>query len=233
MTTERPGFPWVLTVLTALGLIILVALGTWQVNRLGWKQDLIARAEAAAARPPVPAATLAGPGEDPEFRRVSLTCPGLAAAPFVELRTIEEGQAGVRLVSACRDSGRTWLVDRGFVADEVVDRPAVSDVATPVQIEGVLRRPSASGAFTPEPAGRTFYGRDPEAMAAVLGAPGPVVPLTVYLTASSSPDGPAVRPSAPPPAFSNNHLGYAATWYGLALVLAGMWIAFVMRRRRR
>jgi surfeit locus 1 family protein len=65
-----------------------------------------------------------------------------------------------------------------------------------------------------------------------LGVSGPVVPLTVYLTASSSPDGPTVRPSAPPPAFSNNHLGYAATWYGLALALAGMWFAFVMRRRR-
>lgn len=232
MTTERPGFPWALTVLTALGLAVLVALGTWQVNRLAWKHDLIARAEAAAIEPPVPAAILADAGESAEFRRVILTCPGLASAPFVELRTIEQGQAGVRLVSACRDSGRTWLVDRGFVADEVVGRPAVSQVATPVRIEGVLRRPSASGAFTPKPEGRTFYGRDPEAMAAVLGAPGPVAPLTVYLTASSSPDGPAVLPSAPPPAFSNNHLGYAATWYGLALVLAGMWIAFVLRRRR-
>ncbi len=232
MTTERPGFPWALTVLTALGLAVLVALGTWQVNRLAWKQDLIARAEAAAIQPPVQAAILADAGESAEFRRVILTCPGLASAPFVELRTIEQGQAGVRLVSACRDSGRTWLVDRGFVADEVVGRPAVSQVATPVRIEGVLRRPSASGAFTPKPEGRTFYGRDPVAMAAVLGAPGPVAPLTVYLTASSSPDGPMVRPSAPPPAFSNNHLGYAATWYGLALVLAGMWIAFVLRRRR-
>lgn len=232
MTTERPGFPWVLTGLTALGLAVLVALGTWQVNRLAWKQDLIARAEAAAARPPVPAAALVDAGEAAEFRRVILDCPGLASAPFVELRTIEEGQAGVRLVSACRDAGRTWLVDRGFVADEVADRPAVSERAAPVRIDGVLRRTSALGAFTPEPEGRTFYGRDPEAMAAVLGAPGPVVPLTVYLTAASSPDGPGVRPSAPPPAFSNNHLGYAATWYGLALVLAGMWLAFVLRRRR-
>ena len=45
-------FPWILTVLTVLGLILLIGLGVWQVERLKWKEGLIAAADAAAAKPP-------------------------------------------------------------------------------------------------------------------------------------------------------------------------------------
>lgn len=111
-------FPWMLTVLTTAAIALLIGLGVWQVQRLRWKEGLIAKAEAASTRPPEPLdAVLAG--GDVEFRKALMVCPGLATAPYVELQSIHDGQPGVRLISACRPAGRqdVLLVDRGFVAD--------------------------------------------------------------------------------------------------------------------
>lgn len=224
-------FPWVLTVLTVAALALLIALGTWQVRRLTWKEGLIAAADAAAAAPPAPLAeVLAGPA--PEFRRVIADCPGLASAPYVELQSIDEGRAGSRLVSLCvfDPSRPPILVDRGFVADTVSARPPVGQAETPTRIEGVLRAPGRPGPLTPAPAGGRFFARDAQAMAEALGRDGPVQTLTLFATVSSNPDWAALEPSAPPAAFSNNHLGYAMTWFGLAIVLLGFYIALLRRR---
>ncbi|WP_392354325.1 SURF1 family cytochrome oxidase biogenesis protein [Brevundimonas sp. LF-1] len=101
----RPRFPYVLTVVTVLALALLLTLGVWQAQRLQWKLDLIARSEAAARQAPVPLADALAL-EDPEFRQAIVTCRGLNTAPFVELQTIEDGDAGVRLISACPIQGR-------------------------------------------------------------------------------------------------------------------------------
>ncbi|MCP6048598.1 hypothetical protein NL342_28535, partial [Klebsiella pneumoniae] len=70
---------------------------------------------------------------DLEFRKALIVCPGLASAPFVELQSIHDGEAGVRLISACRPAGHdfTVLMDRGFVGDGVTARPTGRDQPHP------------------------------------------------------------------------------------------------------
>ena len=116
MTTETAKrFPWGLTVVCALAFALLCSLGVWQVQRMQWKEGLIAEAEAAATQPPVPVMQVYRPWN--EFRSVIIDCPGLATAPFVEMHTIENGEVGVRLISACALPSKPFvaLVDRGFV----------------------------------------------------------------------------------------------------------------------
>lgn len=229
--TAKDRFPWGLTIASALVFVLLVTLGVWQVQRLQWKQGLIARAEAVATAPPAsPAAVLEA--VEPEFGKVALVCPGLATAPFVELQTIHEGQPGVRLISACRHPGydRTLLIDRGFVADTISARPPVSASATPVRLVAQVRTTPAPGPMALAAEGRRFFARDNAAMARVLGVEGPVAPQTLFALTSSNPEWLALKPSAPPAAFSNNHLGYAITWFGLALALAGFYIALLRRK---
>ena len=224
-------FPWVLTLVVVPAVTLLVGLGVWQMQRLGWKTDLIAEAEAAASRPVGDAATALRAGE---FARLSLDCPGLSTAPFVELRSIQDGQSGARLISACRpdDGAHAFLVDRGFIADDVTARPPVAPSDLPTRIEGQLRDPGAPNALTPPASDRLFYARDTAAMAGALGV-ADVQPLTVFATTSTNPDFPALSPSAPPAAFSNNHLGYAITWFGLAIVLVGFYVALVRRQLKK
>lgn len=238
MTTDRGrGFPVGLTIATAIALAILLALGTWQLQRLRWKEDLLAKIAALQAAPAKPAGPVlhgVDQGADADFTRVKVICPGLAKAPFVELYSVREGDAGSRLISACRlDGERSILVDRGFVLDTVSARPPVdaADV-TPIEIVGVLRKPEAGNSFTPPNTPQRWYTRDVAAMAAALKAPRPA-PLFLMAETATNPEWKALVPAPIPAVISNRHLEYALTWYGLAAALLGVYAAMLFKRRKK
>jgi surfeit locus 1 family protein len=238
MVIEPRRFPVGLTVAVAIAFAILVGLGTWQVQRLRWKEGLLARVaalQAAPARPAEGVLIAVAAGINADFTRVSLTCPGLAKAPFVELYFLHEGQAGVRLISACRIEGNprygSILVDRGFVADTVSARPPVDPAdTTPAEVTGVLRMPEHGNLFSPPNTARAWYTRDAAGMAAALQAPRPA-PLFLMAESRTNPEWDALRPIAVPVDIPNNHFSYALTWYGLAAALLGVYAAMLFRRR--
>jgi len=235
------GFPIGMTVATVIALAILIALGTWQLQRLKWKEGLLAHIAAlqhAPARPIEPALDALAAGGDVDFTRVRVTCPGLAGAPFVELYGLKDGQAGSRLISACQVASRkyrTVLVDRGFVADTVSARPAI-DAAdqAPLEVTGVLRVPDRATFITPanQPQTNRWFSRDAAAMAKALGAPAPAAPVFLFAESATSPGFPALQPAPLPAQISNRHLEYALTWFGLAGALAGVYLAVLFRRRK-
>jgi surfeit locus 1 family protein len=232
-------FPLGLTIATLLALALLIGLGVWQLQRLQWKEGLlahIAALQSAPARPLEPQLDALAEGRNLDFTRVRLTCPGLAAAPFLELYGIKDGEAGWRLVSACAVSSRRYrsiLVDRGFVVDTVKARPPVDTAATaPVELTGVLRTPDRPSLMTPKNRtdGERWYSRDVPAMAKVLGAPDPA-PIFLFAETASNPDFAALQPAPLPTEIPNRHLEYALTWFGLAAALAGVYAAVLLRRR--
>jgi surfeit locus 1 family protein len=227
-------FPWILTLVTAPCLALLIGLGVWQVQRLHWKEGLIDQADAAAKSEPAPiAGVLTAP--NPEFRKALIVCPGLPTAPYLELQSIVEGEAGVRLVSVCRppDQTKPFLIDRGFLPDTVTARPRVIESTLPLSLLVELRRtPKAGGGMTPPPTATHFYARDSVAMARALGV-ADASEFTLFALSSSNPELPGLVASAPPPAFANNHLGYALTWFGLAVALIGFYVAMVRRQMVR
>ena len=226
-------FPWLLTVLVLPMLALLIGLGSWQAQRMVWKEGLISAAEAAASHPPVPLAeALAVP--NPEFLRAAVVCPGLATAPFVELQSILDGQTGSRLISICTPPGATqsFLIDRGFIADTATTRPGVINSALPLSILVEIRRTPPPGMMTPPPSQGRFYARDSGAMARALGSTLPSE-FTLFALASTNPELVDLKASSPPAVFSNNHLGYAITWFGLAIVLIGFYVALIGRRLKK
>ena len=128
------GFPVGLTVATLIGLAILIGLGVWQLQRLKWKEGLlahIAALQSAPARPIEPVLDALSQGRDVDFTRVTVVCPGLASAPYLEMYDLRDGQTGKRLISVCpietaAHGFRSILVDRGFVADTVTGPPGRS-----------------------------------------------------------------------------------------------------------
>lgn len=238
----RPGL-WP-TAITVPALIILVALGTWQVQRLSWKTDLIDRIEAQVTADPVPL-----PGEidnpaDWDFRRVTVTGRYDDAAGQLNLlgRTSDTGRAGQHLVALLTvtdgpAAGRTLLVDRGWIPAAFEDADARAEAAVPegpVTLTGVLRQPRPPGWMQPEndPADNAWFTHDPVAMAAALGAdPATVMPMVLERGADRQapvdalPRGGRTRIDLP-----NNHLQYAVTWYSLAAVLAAVYAISQFRR---
>lgn len=234
-------FPVGLTVATAVALVILLFLGSWQVQRLAWKRDLLARIEALRTAPAQdigPVLARLKRGEDVEFTRVRLPdCPGLATAPYLQLHGVREGQAGSRLISACPLQGAAYgsvLVDRGFVADTISARPPVDPAATaPVEVVGVMRKPDPASFVSPENdvAGNRWFVRDAPAMADALKVSDPA-PLFLMAETSSNPEWKALNPAPLPADIPNRHLEYAITWFGLAAALVGVYAAMLLRRRK-
>lgn len=239
MATRRFSIPLAIT--TAAALAVLVGLGTWQLGRLAWKQDLLGRIAALADSPAQPLNVVLhriADGQEVEFTRVQVDCAGYVEQP-VYLYALHEGAPGWRPITACRlTSGRnaSILVDLGFQPGEAAAPPTRTPVTLPpgAPLIGILRKPTAAAwweGLAPRPPstdGRQWFRRDVVGMAKALAAPNPA-PVMLML---ESPQAAGLTSAPLPSGLSNRHLEYALTWYGLALTLAAVYIALLLRDRK-
>lgn len=242
-TAARPlPIRWALHGFTLGVFVLLCGLGTWQLQRLQWKTQLLERVAMAQSAPPEPLTAVLNrlaDHVDIDYVRVQFTCPTLETSPTVALYAVQEDGPGRRLITACAISAgpyRSLLVDRGYTqhtppGSPHATEPDGSQMSGPVI--GVLRRPDAPNSFTPAhvKAGDDWYTRNIPAMAEELKASAPA-PVMLMLETPAPVSGDP-RPAPLPVAISNNHMGYAVTWFGLALALAGVYIAFMRRARSR
>jgi len=234
----RGGFPVGLTIAVAIALAILVALGVWQLQRLKWKEGLLAHIAALQSAKAVdvgPVLDRLAHGANVDFTRVTVTCPGLSTAPFLELYGVRDAEAGARLISACQVASaryRTVLVDRGFIADTTTARPKVDPAARqPTTVVGVLRAPDRGNPFMPKNRPTRWFTRDVPAMAGVLHAAAPA-PVFLFAETPANPELAALVPAPLPSEIPNRHLEYALTWFGLAAALLGVYAAMLFRKGR-
>jgi surfeit locus 1 family protein len=137
--------------------------------------------------------------------------------------------------------GRVVLVNRGFVPaglKEAALRPA-GQLGGAVTLTGLVRGPRPAGWFVPpsEPARNMFYWPDHAGMLGMMreGREGRPSPVPFFVEADAEPANPGGWPQggATRLALSNRHLEYALTWYGLALTLVGVFVAFARGRLRQ
>ena len=229
-------FPVILSVATVLACALMIGLGVWQLQRLQWKQDLLARvavAQTALPGPLAPVLARAARGEDVEFTRVQAACPGLSRAPWLELYSLRDGRPGTRLISICRLADGPYdavLVDRGFLEETVSARPPVAPGGPPAIVAGVLRKGGKASPLTPALRDGRWFVRDIPAMATALGAHRPA-PYVLAAETSTNPEWRALVPAPLPGRISNNHLGYAITWFGLAGALVAVYLGLLRRLR--
>ena len=221
MTAARPKLAGA-AVATAIALAILVALGLWQVQRLHWKQDLLARIDAAEHAPPQPLA-----GTPALFTRV--TASGiLRDQAGVYGAEVKDGQLGAQLVEVLDRAGAPpLLVVLGWVSTQGGLPRAVSG---PVTVTGYVRLPEYGNwlSAADDVAGRRFYTLDPGVIGPALGAANAAPFMLVALTPVAA-SGPVPADALPRPV--NNHLQYALTWFGLAGSLLGVFVAWAVRAR--
>lgn len=235
-----------LFVLACAAFAVLIGLGTWQLNRLAWKEALLTRVEArvnaAPADVPPPAQWPALTREADEYRRVKVrgTFDHAREALVYTVRGDEasgpvKGQGFLVVTPLIRHDGPPILVNRGFVPADRRDPAtrAEGQVTGEVEVVGLLRFPEEASWFVPanDPARGSFYRMEPAEIAAARGVAG-AAPFLIDADATPVPGGLPMG-GGTRIAFPNRHLEYALTWYGLAASLVGVAIAVFISRRRR
>ncbi len=230
----RPTF-WP-TVFAVPGVLVLLALGSWQVERRYWKESLIAERVGRAEAPPIELAlswTLSGAeAEALAFRRTAAMGRLMHERELYLAARSLNGNAGYHVLTPFSlDDGRTLLVDRGWVPVERKEPAAraLGQVEGLLAIEGVIRTRAAQNWLVPdnEPAGNLWFWVDLPAMAAAAG----VETEAFYLEAGPAPN-PGGFPIGGQTRFElpNDHLQYALTWYALSLALAAIYVIYHLQR---
>jgi surfeit locus 1 family protein len=236
---KRPQRSWLGLLLPAvLAFMFLVGLGTWQVERKAWKEALIAAPPTA-----LPAAKdwpHLAPASD-EYLRVKFTAQFDDAAEALiygaasAFRPDVSGPGYWVFTPARLADGGVVIVNRGFVPEGRQDPKSRADgnVAGPIDIAGAMRWPDTRHWFTPndDPAHNLWFNRDPQAIAAAKGL-GAVAPFFIEQETPVPPGG-LPQPGKIVVNLPNNHLQYAVTWYGLAIVLVVVFVAWAFSSRNR
>ena len=211
-------------------LIILLALGTWQVQRLEWKNQLIHDFETRATADPIEL-PLGAIAPEMEFRRLSLTGEfDHDREIFLTGRTYE-GNAGFHIVTPFRlTDGRIILINRGWVSESYRDpaKRGFTLVEGETNIAAILRFPGKKGYFVPEnePDNGFWFTLVPAQMVAHLGL-GVAAESDIYAAALRTSDKISLPIGAKTETnLRNSHLGYAITWYGIACALIGVYAVF-------
>ncbi|MDW8315617.1 MAG: SURF1 family protein [Rhodovarius sp.] len=218
-------------------LALLLGLGTWQLQRLAWKTALLAELAAAQAGPP-------GPADAPApFAHIEATGRFRHDLEVLLGAEVRGTVLGARLITPLeREGAPTLLIERGWVPQ---DLQGVSRPEGIVTLRGYMRPPERRGLFAArdDAARRHVFTFDPAAIGAMLGIEVAPFGLTVVeegparrefgLGAAPAPHrGPLPDPARGFPAPPNPHLGYALTWYGLALAWVVIFALWAARRIR-
>ena len=249
MTTDlkQPVFTRGFTLLTILAfgaLSVLIILGSWQVKRLIWKEALIANVENKIKAAPVPLESIESQitGNVKKDRRELEYQPATVRGTFDHSKEMFyfatlDGDTGFHVYTPMvqSGSGKTVLINRGFVPSEQKlgsTRPN-SQPAGEVEVTGLVRFPDQDkpNRFLPDNdlKANIFFWRSMDEMTTMAGLDNQnTAPIFVYenkVENNRLPIGGVTIID-----FPNNHLGYAVTWYGLALTLIGVYLALAWSR---
>ncbi len=228
--------------LSLLALAVLISLGNWQMQRLAWKEDLIARVSARAKLPPAHLPP-ASEWNDPRWReseyRIFATAGTFRHEYEVQVYTVLSGAkgafsgAGYWVLTPLELADKTYvIVNRGFVPLDRKDPAtrAEGQVKGEIAVTGFLRAPEEANYFTPanDPSEKAWYRRAPDEIARAFNLTN-VAPFLLDEVRDYR-KGDLPQPNETKLTFTSNHLGYALTWYGLACTLIGVFFAFARQR---
>lgn len=208
------------------GVAVLLSLGVWQLQRLQWKNGLIAEAERRMEAAPVPLPDAPDATRD-DYKPVFVEGVFDNDGERYVLTSLPPHGPGFKIITPLQSGERRILVDRGFVP-QVERDPSSRSGSQPeglVRVEGVLRWPDDRSRYTPEPDRRIreWYARD----VASLADDARTEP--VMIVQSNGPGDGWPRAGKEQVTMRNQHLPYALTWFSLALVWAAM--SFVWFRK--
>ncbi|HBH40502.1 MAG TPA: SURF1 family protein, partial [Rhizobiales bacterium] len=145
------------TALALAALAVLIGLGVWQLERLQWKEGLIAEIEARSTGAPITIAealAIARQGRDPDYYRVRVEGRfHHDKERYLFAQSLADGTPGWHVITPLETTGGDMvLVDRGFVPDVLKEASsrASGQVEGVVTVTGIVRSPEIQGSFVPD-----------------------------------------------------------------------------------
>jgi surfeit locus 1 family protein len=222
------------TLITLPVVLLCLGLGIWQIQRLHWKEGLIAQRAATLEAPPVAPPQSLVEAQRHVLRRTALRGTFLNDKEILVHAIAPDGAAGFDVLTPLRGAdGRIIFVNRGFVPIALQDRDTrrAGEPAAIVRVTGRIVLPASPGMFVPQnrPAQGVWYRIDLAAMAQAdrLGA---VAPFYIDADRTPNPGGWPQGGSALPE-LPNHHLQYVITWFSLAAI--GVYVYFKSQRLPR
>ena len=209
-------------------LLVLIMLGSWQVQRLYWKTDLLEeykmRSQAQAVYPEFDNGPI-------EFQRVAISGQFQHEDTVYLTGRTYEGNAGFHVITAFQsEKGDVFLVNRGWVSEAYrePEKRAFSMIEGRTTIDGIIRLPQRQGSFVPdnEPKRGFWFTMKPDEVADHLNLADAT--QSYYIDIVRDPEAELTLPIAAEMKIDvrNAHLNYAITWYGVALSLVGVYFAY-------
>jgi surfeit locus 1 family protein len=233
MTGFRPLF-WP-TLFTVPVLLLCLGLGSWQVQRLFWKEGLIAQRQAAVAASPAPVPRNLAEARGMEFHRVIDEGVFLHDKEIFLGATSEGGGQGYQVLTPLLEpGGRIVFVNRGFIPGGLKNpaKRAAGQVPGTVRVLGLLRLPpdGRPSWFVPDnrPDLNYWFWVDIPAMSTAARLDH-VAPFYIDADATPNPGG-WPKGGVTRLALPNNHLQYAITWFSLAVALIVIYVLFHRRQ---
>ncbi|MCV3272518.1 SURF1 family protein [Roseobacter sinensis] len=247
---------WFGLIVGMIGVGILVSLGIWQVQRLAWKEDLLARIESQIAADPVPLgvaqnqtaetsrpAGAAGQRRESAGHLSTVQMPELNRySPVTMTGSFDTDAPPIRVLASRKTVGAVYriirpfqaegygriLVDTGWIVDDAGAPPPPPDEQ--LTLVGNLDTPNEADSFTPAPdlQGNIWFARDVPEMARALSTE----PVLVVLRETPETDLGVTPWPVDTAGIPNDHLQYAITWFSLAVIWGAMTVYFLLRTRR-
>lgn len=223
---------------TLIGVLLLVGLGKWQLDRREWKLAIVQRIESRASGEAVSLTEARDrwqKSQDVDYTRVLLVGRFLHQYERY-LYSIVEGQAGWKVVTPLQTgNGDIVLVDRGFVPEKLKQPEArkAGQIEGIVELTGLARASQPRNRFTPadDPVANRWFTRDVPGLAASLppDLAEKAAPFIVEAEAGPVP-GNWPRAGVTMLKVSNRHLEYALTWFALAATLLIVFVAYARNK---
>lgn len=217
---------WAFLVVIGIGgAAILVSLGIWQLQRLEWKEGVIADINSRISADPMP---LPKPLSRERDAYLPVEVTGILGPAYVQVLVSRKGAgAGYRIIRPMIREEDKILIDMGFV--RTADATGLKfEEGPPITIVGNLQWPQETDSFTPQPdlENNIWFARDVPALADALQTEA----ILVVRRDAPQLGGPLSPMPVDTSAIPNDHLQYAVTWFSLAAVWSLMTLYFLRRR---
>lgn len=206
-------------IFSLLPLLILLSLGTWQLERLRWKTEIINSINSQIALPAIEInESIINNIQDYNYRYIKLNGKFLYDKQITIYSKVFEGKVGRHLVVPFKTEFGNFIINRGFVPENYIINKNKENIDNNISITGIVKFQQKINYFTPKNnlLKNDWYYINIDNLKRYLG----ITLNNFYIIEDNNekerfPVGGQFNINIP-----NDHLQYSITWFSLAIALS-------------